>query len=106
MCLLFENQNVLAISLDAAQSGNKLTIKDSQNNTIKEIETSKKYSTIVFSSPELKENEAYIIFIDDKEVQKVDSGNYSNLKENGSGGQRPGGRFDNNGDMDPPQKRF
>ncbi len=63
-------QNILKVFFDGqGASGDKITIKDSNNNEIMTHTAAGKYSALVYSSPELADGKSYSVYVNDELTQ-------------------------------------
>lgn len=64
-------QNIIICSLNGS-SGDKITVKDSQENEIASFEAEKKYQIIVISNDNIKQGETYKIYVNDTQQAELE----------------------------------
>lgn len=76
-------QNIIICSLNGS-SGDKITVKDSQENEIASYEAEKKYQIIVISNDSIKQGETYKVYVNDTQQAEleVNSNITSNYRRN------------------------
>lgn len=90
-----ENRNVLNITLDSqAAAGSKITIKNSQGQTVAEKTAAKEFQNIIYSSDSIVIGEEYTIYINDTETLSItptsENTEYGNSDRGMGRGQRQG----------------
>lgn len=64
-------QNIIICSLNGS-SGDKITVKDSQENEIASFEAEKKYQIIVISNDSIKQGETYKVYVNDTQQAELE----------------------------------
>lgn len=64
-------QNIIICSLNGS-SGDKITVKDSQENEIASFEAEKKYQIIIISNDSIKQGETYKVYVNDTQQAELE----------------------------------
>ena len=99
-------QGVMLVSVEKVSNSDTVILKDSTGKVIFEHNTEKAYSTVVISTPDIKENESYTLITGGKEttIQMTsiiygEQGGFGGGKNPGGMGGFPGDRGDFSGEM-------
>lgn len=100
--------NVTIVFTSSYSNDDVITIEDASGNEIVEYTSNKKYNSLVVSSPEFKDGEAYTIEINNEEYKTFTiSSITTNIGNTMMGGNMPGGNKPDNGrpDNNKPDRR-